>query len=153
MKFIYNSALFCLGVVLSGCAHQTGLSSVDPSDAHGFLFGLLHGAIALFTLTVSLFTDVRIYSIPNSGWLYDFGFVIGFLFCQLVFLFICVCILDNKWRTGGAPVISPIDGKKWFEPHLNVYRIAVKFIGIVIVINLAILYLIVIYSNINQTTM
>jgi len=36
----------------------------------GFFSGLLHGFLVLFSLVASLFTDVRIYAFPNSGfWL------------------------------------------------------------------------------------
>lgn len=60
-------------VLLSGCATQP---PADPA-APGFLFGLLHGFIAPVALIAGFFTDVRIYAFPNSGGLYDFGFLIG----------------------------------------------------------------------------
>ena len=43
----------------------------------GFLMGLVHGFISLFSLLGSLFLDIRIYSFPNSGSGYDVGFVLG----------------------------------------------------------------------------
>ena len=43
----------------------------------GFLYGLMHGFLILFSFIGSLFTDVRIYAFPNSGGWYDFGYVIG----------------------------------------------------------------------------
>jgi|LauGreDrversion4_2_1035121.scaffolds.fasta_scaffold2103321_2 hypothetical protein len=63
--------------LLSGCAHQPSTYSYD---APGFFMGLVHGYIALFSVVVGLFTDVRIYNFPNSGYWYDVGFIIGFLF-------------------------------------------------------------------------
>jgi len=39
--------------------------------------GLVHGAIILFSFIGSLFTDVRIYAFPNSGVMYDLGFLMG----------------------------------------------------------------------------
>jgi len=70
--------------LLVGCAYQPVTS---PVDAPGFFSGLLHGAIGLVTLIGSIFMEVRIYSFPNSGVGYDFGFVVG-LFAVQSFLFL-----------------------------------------------------------------
>ena len=43
----------------------------------GFLTGLVHGFVSLFSLLGSLFLDIRIYGFPNSGIGYDVGFVLG----------------------------------------------------------------------------
>ena len=66
--------LLLLVVAAAGCAHQP-----IPvfRDHPGFFSGLLHGFLMLFSLIGSLFTDVRIYAVPNAGFLYDLGFVIG----------------------------------------------------------------------------
>ncbi len=61
-------------VALAACAHQPPRPA--PA-APGFLSGLLHGFIILFSLIGSLFTPVRIYAFPNSGFLYDLGYVLG----------------------------------------------------------------------------
>jgi hypothetical protein len=68
-------ALFCVAVLfLHGCAAQPPPSGAgDP----GFLLGLLHGFIVMFSFIASLFSDYRIYAYPNSGGWYDFGFLIG----------------------------------------------------------------------------
>jgi len=66
--------LLVASALLTGCATQP---SVSPSDVPGFWLGLLHGAIAPFSLIASLFYDVRIYAFPNSGWWYDLGFFLG----------------------------------------------------------------------------
>jgi hypothetical protein len=60
--------------VVGGCAHQP-----TPEGYHlpGFWSGLLHGFLILFSFIGSLFADVRIYSFPNSGGWYDFGYLIG----------------------------------------------------------------------------
>ena len=63
----------CL-IALIGCAHQP---SPVAFDSPGFFVGLLHGFIMLFSLVGSLFMDIRVYAFPNSGGLYDFGFVLG----------------------------------------------------------------------------
>ena len=62
------------GLAVAGCATQP-----HPNSAHlpGFFYGVLHGFIMLFSLVASLFTDVRIYSFPNAGRWYDFGYIIG----------------------------------------------------------------------------
>lgn len=66
----------CL-LLLNGCAHQP---STYSNDAPGFFMGLVHGYIAVFSALAGLFTDVRIYNFPNSGYWYDVGFIIGFIF-------------------------------------------------------------------------
>jgi len=49
----------------------------DIPGGAGFLKGLLHGFIAPVAFIVGLFTDARIYEIPNSGRWYDLGFMLG----------------------------------------------------------------------------
>jgi len=68
------AVLSIIALLLAACATQP-LQSVP--DAPGFWHGLLHGVLAPFALIASLFTDVRIYAVPNSGWWYDLGFFIG----------------------------------------------------------------------------
>jgi hypothetical protein len=61
-------------VTAGGCAHQ------PPSNVEGvpgFFYGLLHGFLILGSLVGSIFTDVRVYAFPNSGFTYDLGFLIG----------------------------------------------------------------------------
>ncbi len=64
-----------LNLGLSGCAHQPS-GAVSPS-APGFLLGLWHGFIAPISLVGSFFADHRMYAFPNSGVLYDLGFLLG----------------------------------------------------------------------------
>jgi hypothetical protein len=66
--------LALLVVALSGCAHQP--PSALPG-VPGFFHGLLHGFLILASLVGSVFTDVRVYAFPNSGFTYDLGFLIG----------------------------------------------------------------------------
>lgn len=63
-----------LTVLLTGCATQPPVTSVDPP---GFFSGLIHGFLILFSLIASIFTEHRIYGFPNSGWWYDLGFFFG----------------------------------------------------------------------------
>jgi len=65
--------LVLLGV--SGFAHQPG--TAFSLGAPGFWLGVLHGFIAPFSLLASLFANYRMYAVPNSGVLYDLGFLLG----------------------------------------------------------------------------
>jgi hypothetical protein len=74
--YIRHAILLLLPVVLAGCATQAA-GTVRP-DAPGFWLGLIQGFIAPVTFIVSLFRpDVAVYSVPNSGAWYNFGFVLG----------------------------------------------------------------------------
>ncbi len=66
--------LVLAALAAAGCAHQPVPDSYSPP---GFFMGLFHGFIILFSFIGSLFTDIRIYSFPNSGGWYDFGYLIG----------------------------------------------------------------------------
>jgi hypothetical protein len=78
MTHASNSKLLLLTVLLvaalSGCAHQP--PAVLPG-VPGFFSGLLHGFLILVSLVGSIFTEVRVYAFPNSGFFYDLGFFIG----------------------------------------------------------------------------
>ena len=73
-KIIFVIVLVTIAMVLSGCASQ---SNSPEYQTPGFLMGIVHGFIMLFSLIGSIFMDIRIYSVPNSGILYDFGYLIG----------------------------------------------------------------------------
>lgn len=84
VKKVLLWALVIIGVLaIAGCASQPELSSY-PNSPPGFFTGILHGFIILFSFIGSIFIDVRIYAFPNSGVMYDFGYIIGF-FLSLVF--------------------------------------------------------------------
>ena len=66
--------LVTLILLVMGCAYQpypTGYNSP------GFFSGIFHGLLIVFSFIGSIFSDVRIYAFPNTGFGYDFGFVIG----------------------------------------------------------------------------
>lgn len=78
---IIISVVLCLFI---GCAHQYEYSDYIP----GFFSGMWHGSILPYSMVASIFSDVRIYNIPNSGRSYDFGFCIGLLFNSWPFAFL-----------------------------------------------------------------
>ncbi len=61
---------------LSACASQ--IPAVREASAPGFLAGLWHGWIVVFSFIGSLFSpDIAIYAVPNNGGWYNFGFALG----------------------------------------------------------------------------
>ena len=68
------SFLFVSALAATGCAHQP---TPAAGDVPGFLYGLLHGFLIVFSFVGGLFTDARIYAFPNAGGWYDFGFLLG----------------------------------------------------------------------------
>ncbi|MGQ7869319.1 hypothetical protein [Sunxiuqinia sp. sy24] len=74
-RFLYPSLFLLISLLLfSACATQSIGSITNPP---GFLHGLLHGFIILFSFIASLFTDYEIYAFPNTGGWYNFGFLLG----------------------------------------------------------------------------
>ena len=49
------------------------------TDSAGFLSGIVHGVLAPITLIGAIFTDLIMYETSNSGWFYDFAFLMGLL--------------------------------------------------------------------------
>jgi len=78
-------------VMLGGCATQ----SPDGLDHPAFLHGLFHGFTAIPALAASLFSPIRIYAFPNSGFWYDAGFVAGFVVSVTALILLCMA------RVGG----------------------------------------------------
>jgi len=66
--------LILISLFVMGC---TASYNAHPPD--GFFMGLWHGLISPFTLILSLFTDVLVYSRSTTGIPYIVGFVIGVL--------------------------------------------------------------------------
>lgn len=79
--------LASLTIVLAACATQPHVGSYSSP---GFLMGIIHGIISPFALIAGIVTDARVYSFPNSGWWYDFGFMLGLV----------------AWAGGGATATS-----------------------------------------------
>ena len=65
-------------LLVAGCGFAgSHYSAYDPP---GFVMGIWHGLLAPYTLVLRLFMDIKMYAVPNSGWLYDCGFLVGILF-------------------------------------------------------------------------
>jgi len=69
------SALFFI-LVLTGCTFAGDSSSLTDGTP-GFLMGIWHGILAPLTLIVRFFLDIEMYAVPNSGFGYDIGFLLG----------------------------------------------------------------------------
>lgn len=66
-------------MLLTGCGFAVSYNLYSNA---GFFDGFWHGLIAPYTLIVRFFrADVVMYQIPNVGWWYDFGFLLGELLC------------------------------------------------------------------------
>lgn len=69
------AGLLILVVLLTGCT----FAGTQPDETPGFFMGIWHGIIAPFTLIVRWFTDIQMYAIPNTGFTYDLGFILGLI--------------------------------------------------------------------------
>jgi hypothetical protein len=67
--------------VLLGCTagpNTLEQSKIVQDKPSGFLLGIWHGLISLFTFIISLFSDkINVYEVYNNGGWYNFGFIIG----------------------------------------------------------------------------
>ena len=70
--------LLSLPVFIAGCGFATVGNSAR--DAPGAFLGVWHGLLAPWTLILRLFMDIHMYALPNSGWFYDLGFLVGVVF-------------------------------------------------------------------------
>ncbi len=65
-------------VACTAGANPLAGETVEVVKSAGFLKGLWHGFIILFTFIISLFNDnVTIYEVHNNGGWYNFGFLLG----------------------------------------------------------------------------
>lgn len=67
--------LMISALAAASCARQP--LPPDAGSVPGFLLGLVHGFLILFSFIGGLFSDIRIYAFPNTGGWYDFGFLLG----------------------------------------------------------------------------
>ena len=74
-------------ILFVSCAPGSEKFSDEPA---GFWMGLWHGCISVVTLIIGIFDScIRIYETNNTGWWYDFGFILGAGFA-----------FSNIWFTG-----------------------------------------------------
>jgi hypothetical protein len=72
--------LVATALLLAGCVATESPTAINPAGP-GFLLGMWHGFIFPVSFLLSLFTDdIAVYSVPNNGTWYDFGFFVGVVF-------------------------------------------------------------------------
>ena len=49
-----------------------------------FFIGLWHGLIAIVSLLVSLFADIRVYDVCQRSWFYDLGLIVGIMLGAMI---------------------------------------------------------------------
>lgn len=50
----------------------------SDSNPPGFFIGIWHGLLAPYSLIARWFdSDIVMYAVPNAGWFYDLGFLLG----------------------------------------------------------------------------
>ena len=68
--------IFIMALLLTGCAKAVEVP--EGVNLSGFLGGLWHGIIMIFSFVGSLFSDnIAVYAVYNNGGWYDFGFLLG----------------------------------------------------------------------------
>jgi hypothetical protein len=65
------AVLLVLSTALAGCGF-VGARPASVASMPSFFVG-----IAPWTLLLRAFLDIRMYAVPNSGWWYDAGFLLG----------------------------------------------------------------------------
>jgi hypothetical protein len=83
--------LLLAAFLLAACASQPVVTAFDPP---GFVSGIWHGIIGPLALVAGIFSDVRIYAFPNSGWFYDLGFGLGIAANVAFWLFMMIALSD-----------------------------------------------------------
>jgi hypothetical protein len=67
-------ALVVLTALAAGCGFVGSEPIVEPP---GFFGGLWHGLLAPWTLLLRIALEIQMYAVPNAGWFYDLGFLLG----------------------------------------------------------------------------
>jgi len=80
-KSLIILVIILAAVMLFGCTAGPNVmeKSIEKvEEPAGFLLGIWHGFISLFTFIISLFSDkINVYEVYNNGGWYNFGFIIG----------------------------------------------------------------------------
>ncbi len=80
--FLFISLVLMMFLFTSCAAGPNNMkyAKTQNGEVAGFLPGLWHGFISLFTFVISLFSKkVNIYEIHNNGGWYNFGFILGIM--------------------------------------------------------------------------
>ncbi len=67
-----------LMILASGCGF-VGSEHYSSYDPPGFFSGIWHGMVAPYTLILRVIFETKFYAMPNTGWFYDFGFLLGII--------------------------------------------------------------------------
>lgn len=78
-KTLRVSAVVVPLVLLAACGF-VGTAPTSGWNPPGFFAGVWHGLLAPWTLILRLFLEIKMYAVPNTGWFYDLGFLIGIVF-------------------------------------------------------------------------
>ena len=77
---VFTVGILILIVLLSSCASSESIETCVSDEKAGIFLGFWHGITVLVSLIGSLFSsDIAIYAVNNTGWFYDFGFIIGII--------------------------------------------------------------------------
>src|SRR3989344_3974756 len=71
------SVLIFIPYKVNAFVEQWKYTAYEPA---GFFSGIWHGLLAPWSLIARWFFDVGMYAYANTGWFYDFGFLIGAVF-------------------------------------------------------------------------
>ena len=72
-------AVISILLLLAACGF-VGTEPITVWEPPGIFYGVWHGLLAPWTLLFRLFMDIKMYAVPNTGWFYDLGFLIGVVF-------------------------------------------------------------------------
>ena len=70
---LQSIGVLTLVILLTGCT----FAGTQANEMPGFFMGVWHGIVAPFTLIIRFFIDIQMYAVPNSGFGYDIGFLLG----------------------------------------------------------------------------
>lgn len=74
-QLVFYFGLLVLCLFVTGC-HFVGDPSASKEIA-GFFSGMWDGAVLLFSVVLTCFTDVQIIELNNNGFFYKVGYAIG----------------------------------------------------------------------------
>jgi hypothetical protein len=77
MRAIASIVILVFVAALPGACGFVGTAPISPADPPGLFLGIWHGLLAPWTLILRAFLDIKMYAVPNNGWFYDAGFLLG----------------------------------------------------------------------------